>query len=300
MPCHPLRCSSIPNTAHIQTQIPALPCPAPCFVPQTDLASQAELAAIERELRGINAEAGITHCQRCQIDLSAILNTGLYSAGMRPPAGGEPGSGNGGSGEGLQGAEAAAGSAARAAEAGTGAAAAAAGGRRGAGTGSDGQQQQQQQHCSDPQCDDPEHHHQQQQQPCTNPQCSDPEHPHHHSHQHDARVGTVTISLPGAPLDLSRLRHWLDCLLWEGTADSADLFRIKGLLHVAGTGSSRKHILQGVHEIYDIVEGPEWAPGEQRGSKVVFIGRRLRRDALAADLAACQLAPAEADADAEA
>lgn len=44
----------------------------------------------------------------------------------------------------------------------------------------------------------------------------------------------------------------------------------------------------GVHEIYDIVEGPDWAAGEQRASKLVFIGRRLRRDALAADLAACQ------------
>lgn len=50
--------------------------------------------------------------------------------------------------------------------------------------------------------------------------------------------------------------------------------------------------VQGVHEIYDVVEGPEWRPGEARGSKLVFIGRRLRRDALAAGLHAC-LAPAD-------
>jgi len=99
-------------------------------------------------------------------------------------------------------------------------------------------------------------------------------------------VGTVTVPLPpGAALDLPRLRHWLDTLLWEETAEKLDLFRIKGLLHVAG--SNHKHILQGVHELYDIVEGPEWAPGEPRASKLVFIGRRLRRDALAADLQAC-------------
>ncbi len=49
--------------------------------------------------------------------------------------------------------------------------------------------------------------------------------------------------------------------------------------------------VQGVHEIYDVVEGPAWRPGEARGSKLVFIGRRLRRDALAAGLQAC-LAPA--------
>lgn len=44
---------------------------------------------------------------------------------------------------------------------------------------------------------------------------------------------------------------------------------------------------QGVHELYDVVEGPAWAPGEPRASKLVFIGRRLRRPALAADLQAC-------------
>ena len=49
--------------------------------------------------------------------------------------------------------------------------------------------------------------------------------------------------------------------------------------------------MQGVHEIYDVVEGPQWQPGEPRGSKLVFIGRRLQRDALAAGLAACLAAP---------
>ena len=49
--------------------------------------------------------------------------------------------------------------------------------------------------------------------------------------------------------------------------------------------------LQGVHEIYDVVEGPEWRPGEPRGSKLVLIGRRLRRDALAAGLQACIVSP---------
>ena len=90
-------------------------------------------------------------------------------------------------------------------------------------------------------------------------------------------------------------------------------------------------VLQGVHELYDIVEGkraspgdrggnarlrlpatpphlcclraslplatvrcsagPAWAPSERRASKLVFIGRRLRRDKLAADLAACLASP---------
>ncbi|KAL4457856.1 hypothetical protein ABPG75_012721 [Micractinium tetrahymenae] len=223
---------------------------------KTDLASEAELAEIEAEIRGMNAEAGITRCQRCQIDLSRILNTGLYSASTRPAAAGEP-QGSGGSGGADQ--QAAASQAAVT-----------------QGAGGAERKQPQQQACSDGSREDA---------PCSNPQCGDPNHHHHEHSVHDARVGTVTIHLPGAPLDLSRLRCWLDTLLWEETADAADLFRIKGLLHVAG--SARKHILQGVHEIYDIVEGPQWAAGEPRASKLVFIGRRLRRDALAADLAAC-------------
>ena len=173
-----------------------------------DLASEAELAAVEGALRGINAEAGITRCQRCAIDLGLILNTGIYSAAGAAR---------------LQAAPAAAAAPA-------GAAAAAAAAADGGGGESSGEAQ-----CGDPQCCDPAHHH------------------HHHQHgshgdgqagpAHDGRVGTVTISLPpGRALDLPRLRHWLDTLLWEGTAEAADLFRIKGLLHVAG--SERKHILQ--------------------------------------------------------
>ncbi|EFN58776.1 hypothetical protein CHLNCDRAFT_29783 [Chlorella variabilis] len=198
---------------------------------KVDLAGEEQLARVEGTIRGMNAEAAILRCQRCEIDLARILNTGIYSAVMQglQAAGAEPGSG------------------------------------------------------------------------------------------HDSRVGTVTILLPGRPLDLPRLRHWLDALLWEqeqeqeqgqgqgqgsegaaagaagGAAGAATaaaaapvIFRIKGLLHVEG--SERKHILQGVHEIYDVVEGPAWAPGEDRRSKVVLIGRGLDRRALERGLHSC-LAP---------
>jgi G3E family GTPase len=210
----------------------------------------------------MNAEAAITRCQRCEIDLSQILNTGIYSAGMRP-AGAEAEAGAG-SGGGRQQQAAAAG-------------AAAAGGDQQQEQQAEAQPQQEQQQCGDPQCGEPGHQHEHHQ------------HQHHDDAssggQHDGRVATVTLSLPGRPLDLPRLRHWLDTLLWEQTAEAVDLFRIKGLLHVAGSG--RKHVLQAVHELYDIVEGPAWREGEPRGSKLVFIGRRLRREALLRDLQAC-------------
>ena len=175
---------------------------------QTDLADEQQLREIEAEVRGVNAEAGITRCRRCEIDLGLILNTGLYSAGLRGVAAAAANGSSGGA-AGAADAEAAAGS--------------------GGGEQPTGQQGQGEHACG--------------------PQCSNPAHAHHHHHHHGSssdpnRVGTVTITLPpGQPLDLARLRHWLDTLLWEdGTADAADLFRVKGLLCVAG--SAHKHVLQ--------------------------------------------------------
>lgn len=101
-----------------------------------------------------------------------------------------------------------------------------------------------------------------------------------------SRVRTVSMVLRDRPLDLRSLRHWLDELLWEErSAQRADVFRVKALLWVAG--SERKHVCQGVYDIYDVVEGAEWAEGETRCSKVVLIGRRLQKAELEAQLAGC-------------
>jgi len=109
---------------------------------------------------------------------------------------------------------------------------------------------------------------------------------------HDGGVGTVSLRAAG-PLDLARLRAWLDGLLWErDAAGGADVLRLKGVLHV--DRSPRMHLLQAVYETYDVVEGPAW--GESTGggggaaaplSRLVVIGRRLRRAALQAALDAC-------------
>lgn len=195
------RLGTLPNPPH--------PCLTPLPTAQTDLADEQQLREIEGEIRGVNAEASITRCHRCSIDLRLILNTGMYSAGLR-------------------GAAAAAGD----------------GGENGGAAAADGGSEQQQGQQQAQQAGE-EH--------ACGPQCSDPEHHHHHHHGSDSdpnKVGTLTITLPaGQPLDLARLRHWLDTLLWEdgaagaaGTAEAADIFRIKGLLCVAG--STHKHVLQ--------------------------------------------------------
>ena len=48
---------------------------------------------------------------------------------------------------------------------------------------------------------------------------------------------------------------------------------MKGVLAVAG--SPKKFVYQAVHMIFDGVFEGEWAPSEERGNKLVFIGKNL-------------------------
>ena len=57
---------------------------------------------------------------------------------------------------------------------------------------------------------------------------------------HDPEVSTVTLRIDD-PVALDGFKVWMDTLLWESAA-VVDIFRVKGLLHVAG--SDRKHGLQ--------------------------------------------------------
>ena len=75
---------------------------------------------------------------------------------------------------------------------------------------------------------------------------------------------------------LCRLKDWLDTLLWEKGSPTQDIYRMKGLLRVAG--SHHAHVLQAVHELYDVVPGVAWSAlpaKQQQHNKVVLIGRNL-------------------------
>lgn len=63
------------------------------------------------------------------------------------------------------------------------------------------------------------------------------------------------------------------------------MLRYKGVLNMEGT--DRKVIFQGVHQLMGSDLGPLWAPGEQRLSKMVFIGIDLPRDILVQGLDQC-------------
>ena len=58
------------------------------------------------------------------------------------------------------------------------------------------------------------------------------------------------------------------------------MLRYKGVLHMKGT--ERKVIFQGVHQLMGSDLGPAWAEGEERNSKMVFIGIDLPQGHLSA------------------
>ena len=66
--------------------------------------------------------------------------------------------------------------------------------------------------------------------------------------------------------------------------------RAKGIIDVKG--EDRRLVFQAVHMLLEGDLQRPWKPGEQRLSRLVFIGRSLDREALQADFDACAAVPA--------
>ncbi|KAG2432777.1 hypothetical protein HYH02_012909 [Chlamydomonas schloesseri] len=92
-------------------------------------------------------------------------------------------------------------------------------------------------------------------------------------HVHDNSMSTISLRCEH-PVDLNRFKSWVDHLLWDRESRPDEIYRMKGLLSV--TGSDKKHSLQAVYELYEIMPGPAWQQDEVRVSRVVLIGRNLR------------------------
>ena len=77
------------------------------------------------------------------------------------------------------------------------------------------------------------------------------------------------------PFDPAKLEDFLGAIV---QIYGPRMLRYKGVLDMVGT--DRKVIFQGVHQLMGSDLGPEWAPGERRMSKMVFIGIDLPQDIL--------------------
>ena len=93
---------------------------------------------------------------------------------------------------------------------------------------------------------------------------------HHHAHDDDVKS---FVFKSDRPFDPAKLEDFLGAIV---NIYGPRMLRYKGVLNMQGT--DRKVIFQGVHQLMGSDLGPAWAEGEQRVSKMVFIGIDLPKD----------------------
>jgi len=110
-------------------------------------------------------------------------------------------------------------------------------------------------------------------------------HGHGSSSRHDTDVKSMVLEKADAPLNMHRFQHWLGTILQER---SVDLYRYKGVL--AAGKSAKKidlYILQGVHDMPELVYSGEWPAGKPVKTQVVIIGRKLDAQRYQSEFADC-------------
>ena len=115
--------------------------------------------------------------------------------------------------------------------------------------------------------------------------CNHPSHQHGHGHahhhHHDDDVKSF-VYRSDRPFDPAKLEDFLGAIV---NIYGPRMLRYKGVLNMKGT--ERKVIFQGVHQLMGSDLGPQWAEGEPRTSKMVFIGIDLPQDIFRQGLTQC-------------
>jgi G3E family GTPase len=101
-------------------------------------------------------------------------------------------------------------------------------------------------------------------------------------HEHDDQVSSISVAIRGE-VDPEKFNAWITELLAQ---KGPDLLRTKGIL--AYPGEDRRFAFQAVHMIADGDFIGPWKEGEERVSKIVFIGRNLSRPVLRKGFEACK------------
>ena len=115
--------------------------------------------------------------------------------------------------------------------------------------------------------------------------CDHPSHAkeqgHGHHHHHDDDVKSFVFRSE-KPFDPAKLEDFLGAIV---NVYGPRMLRYKGVLQMKGT--ERKVIFQGVHQLMGSDLGAKWEEGEQRLSKMVFIGIDLPKDIFLQGLEQC-------------
>jgi G3E family GTPase len=119
-----------------------------------------------------------------------------------------------------------------------------------------------------------EHHDHAPGETCNHPSHQHGHESHGHHHHHDDDVKSFVYRAT-RPFDPAKLEDFLGAIV---QVYGPRMLRYKGVLSMLGT--DRKVIFQGVHQLMGSDLGPLWAEGEERVSKMVFIGIDLPQDIL--------------------
>src|SRR5579872_6674343 len=120
------------------------------------------------------------------------------------------------------------------------------------------------------------------------------DHDHHHHHDHDHGHGLKhyhdedmqSLSLSSdKPLDPQRFMPWLQNLV---ATEGQKILRSKGIL--AFHDDDDRYVFQGVHMMLEGDHQRPWKDGEERLSRLVFIGRELPEEAIREGFESCIVA----------
>ncbi|HRE21531.1 MAG TPA: GTP-binding protein [Rhabdaerophilum sp.] len=130
-----------------------------------------------------------------------------------------------------------------------------------------------------------DHHHHDHDHEC-GPGCTHEHHDHGHHHGglkhfHDEEMQSVSVSHEG-DIDPEKFMPWINDLV---QVEGPNILRSKGIL--AFKKEPKRFVFQGVHMILDGDLQRDWKKDEKRVSRIVFIGRNLKPDALREGFLAC-------------
>ncbi|MBZ9708848.1 GTP-binding protein [Mesorhizobium sp. ESP7-2] len=103
-----------------------------------------------------------------------------------------------------------------------------------------------------------------------------------HEHEHDEHVTSFSLVMK-EPLDPQRFMPWIGMITQHF---GMDILRMKGIL--AFKGDNDRFVVQAVHMLLEGDHQRPWKDDEERVSRLVFIGRNLRKDIINDGFLACR------------
>ena len=107
---------------------------------------------------------------------------------------------------------------------------------------------------------------------------------HHHGglkHYHDEEMQSISISTD-KPLNPDKFFPWMQNLV---QTEGPSILRCKGILSFKD--DAERFVFQGVHMILDGDHQRPWKDGEERDSRIVFIGRNLPEEKIRQGFESC-------------